>query len=657
MEQQVATAPEILIAETSRKKQFDKNKWYFSLGGIGRDMAYQLISTFLLAYVQFGIPLTLAQFTTISLAIGVGGRIWDAINDPMMGAIIESSHMKFGKFKPWILIGAVSCGAVIVAMFNIQNTFSGWGFVAFMIIMYLLWESTFTMNDIGYWSMLASLSSVKKERNQITMLTVLFAGVGAIIAQGIIPTLATGDVRNAYRWISVLVVGVFIGCQFMTSLCVKETPHAEDSGQEKVTLKKMWNTIKKNDQVLWMTLSMLFYNIGSALLIALALNLLFTEVGYSGANYFYIVAVYGVISVVVNIIYPALANKLGRRKLQLFSILLACVGYLAVACMGWGGSFSMPIFCVFAAFISAGQSLFYMASIINMTNCVEYNHYKQGERNEAVVSTLRPFMAKFAGAMQYGITTLVLVISGVFIMSQAVSTLETQKSMFEGLDTSAQQSQYVESIQEFIDIYDYYLLGLTEGTDEYNQAMKSARELVDSKAVDNPNTQEVEVISTVQLDTTHDYVKAIGDVLIVRNYYTTENGKPENLKQRDILGRLDDINPQDLNIQSTNDNIYYVYTFELGDYKLNEDESVPTGVETNAKGEIISAADLNFKQKVQGKLSARLWLRFAVTILPTILLLTALFIQRKKFIIDESYYDMMCEEIAKREGNSNVQEE
>jgi hypothetical protein len=64
-------------------------------------------------------------------------------------------------------------------MFNIQSI-PGWRFVVFMTVMYLLWESTFTMNDIGYWAMLPSLSSVKEERNSITTLTVLFAGVGAI---------------------------------------------------------------------------------------------------------------------------------------------------------------------------------------------------------------------------------------------------------------------------------------------------------------------------------------------------------------------------------------------------------------------------------------------------------------------------------------------
>ena len=124
---------------TAEDKQFNRNKWLFSVSGIGRDMSYQLIASFLLTYIQFGMTLTIAQFTTISLLIGIAGRIWDAINDPMMGAIIEGTHMKYGKFRPWILIGALLTGTIIILMFNIQTVFTGWGFVVYMAVMYLLW--------------------------------------------------------------------------------------------------------------------------------------------------------------------------------------------------------------------------------------------------------------------------------------------------------------------------------------------------------------------------------------------------------------------------------------------------------------------------------------------------------------------------------------
>lgn len=317
---------------TAEDRQFNINKWLFGVSGIGRDMSYQLIASFLLTYIQFGMTLSIVQFTTISLLIGIAGRIWDAINDPMMGAIIEGTHMKFGKFRPWIVIGAVLTGTIIIVMFNVQNL-EGWSFVVFMAVMYLLWESAFTMNDIGYWSMLASLSSKKEQRNSATMLTVVFAGLGAFIAQGGISFLYPGNVRQAFRWISIGVAVIFMVMQTVMVLFIRERPRAQMEVNEKVSLKQMWNTIRKNDQVLWMTLSMLFYNIGSSLLVGLAYNLYYLEIGYDG-NAIVFIAIFGVFNIGSQVFYPKLAQKLGRKKLQLISIIIACVGYLGIALLG-----------------------------------------------------------------------------------------------------------------------------------------------------------------------------------------------------------------------------------------------------------------------------------------------------------------------------------
>ena len=603
MESKIATeaaAPDAKsAAELLRKKTFHRNKWFYSVSGIGRDMSYSLIDSFLLIYIQFGVSLTLAQFTTLSLIIGVGGRVWDAMNDPLMGAIIEGSHFKNGKFRPWILLGAILCGLVIITMFNVQSI-PGWRFVVFMTVMYLLWESTFTMNDIGYWAMLPSLSSVKEERNSITTLTVLFAGVGAILAQGIIPQVTVGDMRAGYRFVSILIAAAFIGCQLLLYFTVKEPPRRKVENAENISLKKMWKTIARNDQVLWMTLSMLFYNIGSTLLIALAANLLYMEIGYNGTLYFYVVVAYGVTMVAVNALYPALVNRLGRARLQNTSILVAVIGYALIALMGWLPvlPFNIALLCVFCMMVSAGQSLFYMSCIINMANCVEYNDYKYGERNEAVVSTLRPFMAKFAAAMHTLIVTLVLAISGTFLLSQSISTLETQRDFFDK-HNPADQAYYITQVQDYLKEYD----GLAAGTAEY----KAAAEAVGARIAAD------DVVSKFQLDP--EYVPALSDAMVI---VTDESGAAQE------LGRLGAF---DAGVIPAADG---KFSIKIDDLKSGEE----------------SAANLHFRD--QRTLTMRVWVRLAATLLPALMLVLALYIQKKKFFIDEDYYDKMMHEINNR---------
>ncbi|MDD4311412.1 MAG: MFS transporter [Eubacteriales bacterium] len=603
-------APEATVAEAKsavellRKKTFNRNKWFYSVSGIGRDMSYSLIDSFLLIYIQFGVSLTLAQFTTLSLIIGVGGRIWDAINDPLMGAIIEGSHFKNGKFRPWILLGGILCGLVIITMFNIQSI-PGWRFVVFMTVMYLLWESTFTMNDIGYWAMLPSLSSIKEERNSITTLTVLFAGVGAILAQGIIPQVTVGDMRAGYRFVSILIAVVFIGCQALLYFTVKEPPRRKVELSENISLKKMWKTIARNDQVLWMTLSMLFYNIGSTLIIALIANLLYMEIGYNGTLYFYVVVAYGVTMVAVNVLYPALANKLGRNRLQNVSIIVAVIGYALIAVMGWLPilPFNIALLCLFCVMVSAGQSLFYMTCIINMTNCVEYNDYKYGERNEAVVSTLRPFMAKFAAAMHTLIVTLVLAISGTFLLSQSISTLETQRDFFDKHDT-AEQAYYITQVQSYLKDY----VGLTAGTTEYKEVATAVGTQI---AADD-------LMSKFQIDP--EYVPALSDAMVI---LTAADGTQAE------LGRLGSFDVGSISVANG------VYSIKIDDLKSGEE----------------SAANLHFRD--QCTLTMRVWVRLASTLLPALMLIISLYIQKKKFFIDEEYYDRMIHEIDNRKEGEN----
>lgn len=625
MAEKVAKAP--LSAED---RQFNKNKWLFSVSGIGRDMSYQLISSFLLTYIQFGMTLSIAQFTTISLLIGIAGRIWDAVNDPMMGAIIEGTHMKMGKFRPWILIGAVLTGVTIVAMFNVQNL-SGWSFVIYMAVMYLIWESAFTMNDIGYWSMLASLSSKKEQRNSATMLTVVFAGIGAFIAQGGISFLYPGNVLQAFSWISIAIAAIFVAMQAIMVLFIKERPRAAMEVNEKVSLKQMWNTIKRNDQVLWMTLSMLFYNVGSSMLVGLAYNLYYLEIGYDGLAIVFI-AIFGVFNIGAQVFYPKLSQKLGRKKLQTLSVILACIGYIGVALLGWTSvlPFNLITLSIFGVFVFVGQAWYYMGCIINMTNCVEYNEYKHGERNEAVVSTLRPFMVKFADALKYGIVTLVLTVSLVYGLSQNISTMEVQKGHFDRMETGVQQAEYLTDLKA---VYDKHKVLPSKDSADYQKQIEAINAEIDA----------MNGLHGKQIDVT--YLSSLGDTYIVGKRVIKSGFLIFTPEESEIVfaykvSELDEAKIAEIKAFKTADNSANSCTLTI-----SSGEMVTTGGKTI---EAFNAANQNFKET--RTIGMRLWVRAAVTLVPVLCLLISLFVQNKKFFIDEKYYDMMLAEIAKRNG-------
>ena len=599
--------------EAQRVKQFNRNKWFFSLGGIGRDMSYALVGTFLLTYLQFGVSMTLAQFTTLAVLIGVLGRVWDAINDPVMGSLIENTHFKWGKFKPWIFMGAVFTGVCILLMFN-GRFFSGWAFVVYMIVVYLLWEMAYTMNDIGYWSMLPSLTSVKKERDQVSMLTVAFAAVGAIITNGIFSLFAAGNVVETYSFWSIIIVAVFIAMQSMTSFCCKEVnvQAKKKEKEEKISITQVFGALKKNDQALWSALALLLYYISNGLLVALAYNLYYIEVGYNG-NVFYFVVVYGVSNIFANFLYPLLAKYLPRKRILGLATLIASIGYLFIFALGWFDflPFNLLTFSIFGLFVFAANTAFYMATMVNFTNCVEYNEYITGERNEALISTLRPFVAKMSDAIKYGIQILVLVASGVYLLSQNISAIETQKNFFSDL-SAENQIAYVERVQEYLARYE-----AGEDVDVINQAL-----------------EEDNVLKNYQI--TAAGLSAIGDC----HLFVTATVGGVSEKAQDIA-KLRDVDTAELSATEGDT----AYTYEL----------MISG--KDASGKDFNAGDEHFRDLVHKNIGARLVLRFAVCILPVILMIAAYFIQKKKFIIDEEYYDQILGELQARHENQSIPQE
>ena len=428
--------------ETLEEKIYQRNKWTYSVSGIGRDMMYTLVATFLMTYIQFsGLGLTEGQFFAIGVILVIG-RIWDGINDPIMGSIVENTKSKFGKFKPWIVIGAILTSVSVLFMFNLRP--NGTGFVVFFAIVYFVWEIAWTLNDIPYWSLLPNLSRTKKRRDQIASMVVVFAAVGAFAANAIVSLFTVGNAIMGYRIISITFVLFFLLCTALTVFGVKEPKNINPYEEEKVSLKQMFSSIKNNDQLLWVTLALLLYTVGSGILVALGYNFFYMELGYNGTIVLIFVATFGVVTILVQSFYAKLAKRFTRNQLMTFGVIMTFIGYFLFLIMGYIGFLPIHIItvCIFGAFAFGGQAIIYMTIIINMTNTIEYNEYKTGKRNEAILFSLRPFVVKLASAIQQGIMTLVLILFGIYALSQNVSELEAQKNYFDVIETTVEQDLY-----------------------------------------------------------------------------------------------------------------------------------------------------------------------------------------------------------------------
>ena len=405
------------------RKLDKRTKWSYCIGATGRDMAYTLVSMFLLTYIQYTMKLTVAQFATIS-AIVVVCLLWDAVNDPLMGIIIENARLKSGKFKPWILLGVILNALVIIGLFTIRP--EGWGFVAFFGIGYLLWGMTYTMNDISYWGLLPALSSDAKERNALVTIQGVFICIGQFSVAGLLPDMIAGNAVKAYRIAAIVIASCFLCFQLLTFFGVKEPPRQDN--KEALSLKDMFKIFLRNDQLVAIGIACLLFQIGNNLLIMIGMNFFYFEFGYSvGGNLvFWFTVMYGLGTLVSEAGFASIAAKFSRAKIIAVSTAMTVAGYLLFLSVGYILPKNSILINAIGFMIFFAQGLFNMTMIVMLNNTIEYDQVRFGERHDSIISAVRSFATKLASAIDQGVVALILIISGIYAISQNISNLEIQ---------------------------------------------------------------------------------------------------------------------------------------------------------------------------------------------------------------------------------------
>ncbi len=421
-----------------------RNLIMFPLGTIGRDFLYMLFNGYLLTFILFTKELTDAQFGSITFII-IAARIFDALNDPIMGGIVENTRTKWGKYKPWQLIGAVLTGGVVIAVFCAPV--GGWGFIGLLAVAYIMFSVTFTMNDISYWGMMPSLTSHPDDRNKLTSFAQLCAGAGSGLVSLTVPMFTAGILSKylgggvaAYRILAILAAVLMVAFQLFSILGVKEKQLPPIVNKtDRLTVKKMFKTIFKNDQLMWGALILLIASLGNSIVGGgLLLMYFYFEFGYQGGWYTTFGIGMSITSTLFTFVYPWISQKFGRKKTLYTTFICLIVGYLMMMVFGLAlptGAYLSTGWWVKFVLMTIGYTVagfghgFYMILVINIANTVEYNEWKTGNRDESLIFSLRPFTAKLSSALQQGVVTAVYLIAGVLAFTNQISAAEQDANL------------------------------------------------------------------------------------------------------------------------------------------------------------------------------------------------------------------------------------
>ena len=399
------------------------NRLTFGLGTIGRDMVYSIVSMYLIFYLTDVINLPTGTLWWVAGIILIA-RIFDALTDPVMGFIVDNTRTRWGKFKPWIAVGAVSSPVFTVLLFTDFNL-QGGAYIVMFAVFYFMWGISYTTHDISYWSMLPVLSVDQKEREKIGALARICANIGLFfVVAGIVPLTAILGQRFNSLQKGYFVFAVFISVFMALGLCitlfgVKETG-VVSAKKQSTPLRELMRIIYKNDQLFFTAIAMSLFMIGYVT--TTSFGLYFFKYVYGDENMYPVFAVIlGVSQISALAVFPLFSRCFDRKTLFTAAIILVVTGYLIfffapVTTMLFIGAAGILIFI--------GQSFVQLLMLMFLADSVDYGHWKLGKRNDSITFSLQPLINKMGGAISSGVVSAVVIVSGIKDAQSAADVTE-----------------------------------------------------------------------------------------------------------------------------------------------------------------------------------------------------------------------------------------
>ena len=360
----------------------------YSCGTFGHDVFYAMLATYFMIFVTSNLfhsenhehdAYMIGIVTTIILVLRVG----ELFLDPFIGNTIDKTKKRWGKFKPWVIVGAFVAAISLAILFTDMGGLTVSNPMLYLVLfgaLYLIMDVFYSAKDVAIWSMIPALSFDSRERE----VTATYARIGSVFGGQLVTAIVmpvvlyfslneNGGAGDSAGWFAFAVIGGGIATlgAIILGLGTKEEDSALRENKTETSFKDVFSVLIKNDQLLWIAIAYLIYGLG--------VNII------NNFNLYYFIYVLGDAKQfsflgVINVIIGLLAGI----------VLYAMAGTSVVMTLFAAGLFSLP------------QPLIFLVVLMTITDAVEYGQLKLGHRDEALVLCVRPLVDKLAGAIASG---------------------------------------------------------------------------------------------------------------------------------------------------------------------------------------------------------------------------------------------------------------
>lgn len=390
-------------------KNFTDKLWY-GTGAVGLDLSYGMFNGKLQKYQTDILHLD----PGFLLGLTAAARIWDGINDPMMGTIVDNTSTKLGRYRPWVLAGSCMNAVILFLLFfnpGFSTAGKSAGLLIYAVFTYVFWGMTNTTADIPYWSMVPSFTTDPKERSIIATVARTFSGLGQGIIQIIAPVIlnklgtavsnAEGGVtyiwtQKGYTVCAAACAAALIFFSVLSMSHVRET--VTQKPKDKFSFKKIFDVIKTNDQLRIFMLFAMLSNAGFYTTSGVQDYFFAVVLGNTKAQSLF--STFGAAGSILGLaVIPIMMKFTTRRRTYQFSLSVALAGYAGMFCAGQflGNVILLDIFYLIT---QIGTASMFVSQTVFLADIVDYGEVKTGKRAESVTFSMKGFLQKMAYTFQ-----------------------------------------------------------------------------------------------------------------------------------------------------------------------------------------------------------------------------------------------------------------
>lgn len=391
-----------------------KERLSFGLAGLGQNMVYNYTTAYIMVFYTDVVKLLPVAVGTLMLIT----RVFDAINDPIMGSIIDKTHTKKGKLIPYLRVIPVPMAVFTILVFFVPDM-SYTLRLLYAYVSFILWDIMYTVSDVPYWGLSVAITPNPNERLKLISLARILCNVGLAISIIIPPIIISAFNGGAMAYFITACIMAIIGSLLFSLVGFNARERTLSINQESAPIKILF----KNKPLIFLQLSRFFQ--AFRMVIATA-GLYFAKYNMNNEAAFSILGGLLIVAMILAmLITPTLKKIYTKKQLYNFSLLLGFVSHLLMFILGYENMMFNYIL-LFISGLSLGLNDVITYTLVG--DCVDYLEYQTGIRTEGLSFSLHTFTTKLQSAV--GLFWIGIILTQVGFVENITQSKDTLNGIF-----------------------------------------------------------------------------------------------------------------------------------------------------------------------------------------------------------------------------------